>query len=560
MINRLKSATPAILLCAFAAMLIAGVWLTTTNQIREAREHLLETASHDAASLARLVEEHSVRTIHSADQAVQFIKHEYKEHGAHLDLATLVADGVILNDIFNLYSIVGPDGDVLLSDKPFAPVNLSDREHIRVHREHQVEGLYISKPVLGRVSQKWSMQLTRRIDGPGGRFGGVVVVSMDPFYFTRLYESARIGPHSSVALVGDDGIVRARRSGNLSEIGQNVSSSKLFHIMRANLGKVFIRTSVLDGRERVYTARRVEGQPLMVVVGIDTADVLDGYEPLRIQLLLEAAGVTLAIAIFTLLLLILFRDLVRSRAQALSASAAKSQFLSNMSHELRTPLNGILGYAELLHEDLPQGSEQHDFARFIHESGTHLLALVNQVLQLNKIESGNERVTTEVLAVRPLVQQAANAHRSSAMAKGLALDFTVEPDTPELIVSDRLKLTQVLNNLLHNAVKFTETGSVRLEVHREGDRLRFAVSDTGPGIPVALQGKIFEKFFQVDAQAARHNDGTGLGLALVSELVRMLGGELTLASETGRGTTIAFTIPCVLPPQDGDGKMQAAGA
>lgn len=551
-LNRLKAAAPAILLCSFAAVLVGGVWSSTQRQIDDARERLLQTAARDASSLARLLEEHSVRTIQSADQAVQFLKYEYMEQGRKLDLAQMVRDGVILGDIFNLYSIVGPNGQLVLSDKPFTPMSVSDREHIRVHRERADVGLFVSKPVLGRLSQKWSIQLTRRIDGRNGEFGGVVVVSMDPFYFTRLYESARIGQHSSVALIGDDGIVRARRSGNSSEIGQDVTTSPLFAQMRDSERGIFIRNSIIDGRERVYAYRRLENYPLKVVVGIDTEDVLGSFEPLRRQLLEQAAGMTLTIAGFTLLLLLLIRRLVRSRAQALSASAAKSQFLSNMSHELRTPLNGILGYAELLRDDLPPG-EHRTFARYIHESGEHLQSLVNQILQLNKIEAGRERLLLETVEVRAVVARAVNTHRSSALAKRLALDHSVGSAVPVQAQCDRMKLTQVLNNLLHNAIKFTESGWVHLALDVDEGFLRFEVSDTGPGIEPDLQGHVFEKFFQVDAHNARRNDGTGLGLALVRELVELMGGEVGVHSQPGHGTTFVFTIPCIaaLAPEHG---------
>jgi signal transduction histidine kinase len=236
------------------------------------------------------------------------------------------------------------------------------------------------------------------------------------------------------------------------------------------------------------------------------------------------------------------RRLVKSRAQALSASAAKTQFLSNMSHELRTPLNGILGYAELLREELPAG-EPRDFAQIIHDSGNHLLALVNQILQLNKIESGKERLVVDTVELRPLVAQVLNAHRSSARAKGLALESDMTPDVPAHVECDKIKLLQVLNNLLHNAIKFTETGWVHLAVGHCAHGVRFDVSDTGPGIPPDVQSQVFEKFFQVDSSSVRPTDGTGLGLALVRELVELMRGEVTLQSLVGSGTTFSFTIP-----------------
>jgi two-component system, NarL family, sensor histidine kinase BarA len=539
---RLPASAAPWLLCGFAAVLVAGVWQATFNRIEEGRANLLRSTAADAASLARLLEEHSARTFQSADQAVQFIKHEYVQDGGRLDLPALEKDGVVLGDIFNLYSVVGADGRVLLSSQPFTPTSLADREHFQIHRDNPKIGLYVSKPVMGRVSQKWSIQLTRRIDGPGGQFAGVVVVSMDPFYFTRLYESAHLGPHSTITLIGDDGIVRARQSGTQNQIGLNVSGSPLFAQMLANDDGVMRRPSTIDGRERLFAFRRIGHYPLHVVVGIDTADVLGAYDPIADKMVQQALLVTCAIGGFTVLLLVLIRRLVKSRAQALSASAAKTQFLSNMSHELRTPLNGILGYAELLREELPPG-EQREFARIVHDSGNHLLALVNQILQLNKIESGKERLVVDTVELRPLVTQVLNAHRSSARAKGLALESEIAEDAPAHIECDRIKLLQVLNNLLHNAIKFTDSGWVHLAVGACAQGVRFDVSDTGPGIPPDVQSQVFEKFFQVDSSSARPTDGTGLGLALVRELVELMRGDVTLQSLVGSGTTFSFAIP-----------------
>jgi signal transduction histidine kinase len=540
----LKAYAAPLLLCGCAAALVAGVWQSTVNRIEEGRAGLLRDARRDAASLARLLEEHSVRTFQSADQAVQFLKSEYREQGTRLDVAGMVRNGVLMGDIFNLYSIVGPKGDMVLSSQPFTPVNVADREHVRVHRDNPAAGLFVSKPVLGRVSQKWSIQLTRRIDGPHGRFDGVVVVSMDPFYFTRLYESARIGRHSIIALVGSDGIVRARRSGTASEIGGEVSQAALFRQMRGTENGTVLQKSVLDGRDRVYSWRRIGGYPLYVLVGMDTADRLDAYEPIKDKMIQQAALVTLAIAGFTVLLLVLIRRLVRSRAQALAASAAKTQFLSNMSHELRTPLNGILGYAELLRDDLPPG-ETREFAQIIHDSGSHLLALVNEILQLNKIEAGKERIVLEPADPRALVEQVVSAHRSSALAKHLALGCEIGEDVPVRVQCDRVKLMQVLNNLVHNAIKFTEAGWVQVSLERGDEGLRFQVSDTGPGIPSEVQSMVFEKFFQVDSASTRRSDGTGLGLSLVRQLVELMQGRVTLVSLPGSGTTFGFTIPCI---------------
>lgn len=531
------------LLAFFSVALLAGVWYSTYRQVGAAQARALADAAHDAASFARVIEEHTGRTIGSADQAVRFLKYEYQEKGTRTDPARLISNGVIIDDIFNLYSIIDARGDVVLSSKPFTPVNLSYREHVRVHRERRDVGLFVSKPVFGRVSHKWSIQLTRRIDLPDGGFGGVAVVSMDPFYFTRLYESANIGRHSVVTLIGADGIVRARRSGGTSEIGHDLSGSAMLRIIGKRSSGVMRMHSPIDERERIYAFRRLDTYSLLVVVGIDVEDAFAAIAPLCTELVAQAVASTLAIMLFTGVLLALIRRLIRSRARALQANAAKTQFLSNMSHELRTPLNGILGYAELLAEDL-HDPEHRAYAGIIHDSGTHLLALVNQLLRLNRIEAGRDPLLTAPEDLRALCAQAVDAHRSSARKKSLALTLEVGADVPPTVDCDRVKLLQVLHNLLHNALKFTDAGHVRLVVAHGGDHVRFAVEDTGRGIPASLRERVFEKFYQVDAGDARMGEGSGLGLALVRELVALMGGDVAVESGPGTGTVFHFTLPC----------------
>jgi signal transduction histidine kinase len=296
----------------------------------------------------------------------------------------------------------------------------------------------------------------------------------------------------------------------------------------------------------LYAFRRLDGFPLLVVVGIDVRDVLAPVEAWRKDQVVQSVTLSVAIVLLTGVLIALIRRLIRSRAHAILANAAKTQFLSNMSHELRTPLNGILGYAELLVEEL--GDPEHRaYAGIIHDSGTHLLALVNQLLQLNKIEAARERLLAAPEDVRAIAAHAVNAHRSHAARKLLELAATIDPDVPAFIECDRVKVTQVLHNLLHNAIKFTEHGAVRLSVSNLGDKLLFTVADTGRGIPDALRERVFEKFFQVEAGDARISEGSGLGLALVRELVLLMGGQVAMESRIGEGTAFRFTLP-IHPP------------
>ena len=231
-----------------------------------------------------------------------------------------------------------------------------------------------------------------------------------------------------------------------------------------------------------------------------------------------------------------------ARQSAEAANKLKSDFLANMSHELRTPLNGILGFSELLQLEV-EDPFQKEYAATIHTSGQHLLEIVNDLLDLAKVEAGRMEVNPIKLPLAGLGEEVVGLHRGHAQAKGLTVELIQDEGLPVDFVTDPVRLRQILNNLLNNAIKFTDNGKVSLRIHREGDQIAFAVSDTGRGIPREAQDLIFEKFRQVDQFITRDQGGTGLGLALALELVHLLGGDIVLASEVGVGSTFTVLLP-----------------
>lgn len=237
-----------------------------------------------------------------------------------------------------------------------------------------------------------------------------------------------------------------------------------------------------------------------------------------------------------------FTRLEEARAAAEAANHMKSDFLARMSHELRTPLNGILGFSELIQLDAPSADIQEQAAT-IHQSGEHLLRLVNDILDLAKIESGHMTLENLNVHLPSLLQEIASLHRGAAQQKGLVLNLQLAADLPASLHCDPTRLRQVLNNLLNNAVKFTQRGEVSLHVGREAGRIIFQVCDSGPGIPPESQAIIFEKFRQASSFITREHGGSGLGLALVRELVSLMGGEVSLESQPGKGSRFEFWLP-----------------
>ena len=297
---------------------------------------------------------------------------------------------------------------------------------------------------------------------------------------------------------------------------------------------------------------------------------------LKDQWILESSG-TCGIVLCALMLTYLFqsseikmrRELATACDQSEQANRAKSTFLANMSHEIRTPLNAVLGMTDLM-LDTPLSRQQQEYLEIAQDSGQALLAVVDDILDFSRIESGrlilaHERFDLHDILVRTLKALAIPAHR-----KGLELTCHIQPDVPRHVVGDASRLRQIVINLVGNGIKFTDEGEVLLRVGLENQTagtvvLSFVTSDTGIGVPADRQEVIFQMFEQADNSTTRRFGGFGLGLAITSHLVQAMGGKITVTSEVGRGSTFAFSATCGRTSQDdpplagGTGRPTRAG-
>ncbi|CAN5537032.1 PAS domain-containing sensor histidine kinase [soil metagenome] len=240
--------------------------------------------------------------------------------------------------------------------------------------------------------------------------------------------------------------------------------------------------------------------------------------------------------------------LEHARDAAVTANELKSALVANISHEVRTPLTGIVSISELLARDPKLGPDALDSAHRIFAASQRLMSILNNLLDFAKLEAGRVEIENIPFAVVEVIDEVVGLTTHKAEGKGLVLAAVIS-DTPEMLLGDPNKIRQVLLNLVNNAIKFTEVGGIELTVKARDGKVQFAVTDTGIGIPLEVQEKLFQPFIQGQGSTSRLFGGTGLGLSITQQFVNLMGGEVELFSEEGIGTTVWFTIPLEIPAE-----------
>jgi len=464
---------------------------------------------------------------------------------------------------FGFINVLDSTGTVVADSEAATPRggNFANRDYFMAQRNDARDVLFIGAPFLIQKGQSPTISLSRRISNPDGSFAGVVVGSMRLGYFRDLFSRLNLGPHGTIALLRRDGVILMRLPFNPDDIGRTLPADAAF--FHAPDGVEITAVDPTDHLHRRFLFQPIGSLPLVVGVGLADADIYAAWRSRAV-----AVGPTLAAlaAIDAGLLLVLgyavgqreqgeaalreshtrVEALAAQREAALTAMsqtvAMKSRFLATMSHELRTPLNSILGYAELMALDGPLPPAQAARLAAMRGSCEHLRAVIDRLLDFSRLEAGERPVLPVPTDLPALVSDCHAVVAPLAAKKGLTLREHMAADVPHTVWADATGLRQIVYNLLDNAIKFTDQGQVSLLVSRCVAGIRFAVTDTGIGVPPAQRNKLFRPYERGHADRMGVS-GTGLGLAITAQLVRHMGGQIGLEDNPDGGSMFWFEAP-----------------
>ena len=539
-------------------------------QIWRDRERALNDAVSNTTSLTTSLEEHTRQIFTASDLLMQSILNDVNlkpslsdiDRGKiHEKLKTFASGATFIKAL----AIIDDSGKRIVSADLInpPPVPFNDRPHFFVHAFEPSLGFYIGAPIQGVAGSTVGLTLiplSRRINTRDGRFAGIIYAGLPIRYFLDFYRSIDIKPGVDIRLMLTDGSLLVSQAAHPT--GQlDFYWHPLFKkIIENQTTGTYEGVGFQPFTQEITSYRKVPGFPLVVTVSMNRDEVFAQWRATTKTSVALVIAMLLAITAATIWLLRLtsqreklLHDVTTEKLRAEKASddarladEAKSAFLATMSHEIRTPMNGIIGFSELLLET-PLDGRQKEFVTTVYDSARTLLVLLNDVLDYSKIEAG--KIELELIDFDPtsIAQSVLSLFQRQAETKGLTLTLSISSDVPKGVTGDASRLRQILTNLVSNAIKFTEKGSVDLFLSLAGHggdwaALRFAVKDSGIGIPDEAKSHLFSRFSQADSSISRRFGGTGLGLAICKSLVDVMHGELGVSSRPGEGSTFWFTI------------------
>lgn len=500
-------------------------------------------AEREAVNLASLAAQDIARTVSQYDLSLQAVGRGMDLPGLW-DLPPELRQLVLFDRAagaaqFGFLNVLDASGNVVadMQARTPRPANFSHRDYFQALRRETQDQLFIGRPVLTGPGQPATVPMARRRTLPDGMFNGVVVGSMRLAAIQDLFAGANLGRNGSIALTRIDGIILMRLPFNADDIGRGGDAAST---LPQNTGWAATWTADSEGARRLIVQRRVGDLPLIVTVSLAGADTHAGWWSLAAGLGLLLLAIAAVGAITTFQAARLSRARTRAEAAAERARAEQVRVTTTASHELRSPLTSLLCYAELLAEaDLPPVEAGRVVA--LQNAGEHLRTVVDRLIELTRSEADIKRPRPLPTDLDELVEQSRRLVEPLADRRALVLASSIAPELPRHVVLDAAIVRMVLNNLLTNALKYTDHGTVDLRVSGSARRLRFEVADTGPGIPRSKRSRLFKEFDRLDADDS--TPGSGYGLSVAQRMVAAMGGSIGYAENPGGGSVFWFEVP-----------------
>ncbi len=555
------------------------IWDLRRGAIKDYRQHM--------ANLGVVLAEQTTRYIQVVDLALQDVQthavalgittpEQFKQQLGTEQMHTFLRGRVKNLPQAGAVVLIDVAGKILnySYDRAIEQIDLSDREYYRYFLEHDDPGVYISPPVQSRVAGTRRFFLTRRINGPGHVFLGVMVGSIEIADLDDFYRGINLPVGETVTLLRRDGLVLVRHPDEANQAGTFLDRNAPWYRLVEGSGGTYRSPGYLgNSGPALVSVHPLRAWPLVIDVSIRERVALSQWSHQAVVIALAGLGAAASLQVLFAVIgrqfrrqetqnvrLLLIADALRSsearvldfaemsrlaKDRAEAANRAKSEFLANMSHELRTPLNSIIGFSELI-RDQPFGrinSIHAKYATDINSAGHHLLDLINDVLDLSKIETGRFEIADETVELGMVVRSCIAMLRLRANEGQVRIDNAVCRMRIALR-GDRRAVKQIVLNLLSNAVKFTPSGGlVSLRIEHAPNGIALVVTDTGIGIDAAALPLLGQPFQQSDASISRKFGGSGLGLAISRKLLALHGATLTIESTAGQGTTVRATFP-----------------
>lgn len=564
-------------LAAFVVYCALGALLA--HDVGQSRDQAFIAAQRELDNLGNLLEKQLTARTDKIDVVLREVVHDYTPllDGTR-PLALLEANRDLLRRESALpetqarsLRIVDARGKILFNagpDETLPEMQIGDRDYFLRQKNDSLTQLLLSEPFLSGLSDTWLITLNRRINRPDGRFAGIVQTTLPISFYQRLLEGISLSENGTIALISGDYRLLASLPPQGDSIGQAVDMPRMRAALQAgNQGRSAAARFDADGTPNLRHYRQVGTLPLLLAIDLAADDLLATWK--------QKAALTIIgwLAFGALLLAVILlaerrskevgeleRRLTEQSAEAEAASQAKSAFLASMGHEIRPPLNAIIGLTHLLRRDRTTPTQTEKLIR-IAGAADHLLAVINDILDLSKIEAGNVKLEVANFSPDEMLQRICNSVVRHAQAKGLELVVDTG-DLPPILHGDVTRLGQALLNYLGNAVKCTDHGSIvlRAGVEEEGEQdllVRFEVQDSGSGLAEEDIPGLFAAFAQTTGTCQRRQGGIGLGLAITRHLACLMNGEVGASSAPGQGSTFWMTArlgkahqePVVLEPE-----------